>query len=128
MLAKRALEKVDGKGPNIAIVEWWGQGVFFFLTASILLLGIGRFELPWVRTGFTAWSVSRTTFFFWLIRKITLWFRYGHGDVRWKQGWLLLPLLIFFGAVTFSLLPDFHEAADYRYFFFGLMHCLMVLD
>src|SRR6185295_14380275 len=29
---------------------------------------------------------------------------------------------------TLSLLPDFHEAADYRYFFFAMMHCVMVLD
>jgi len=30
--------------------------------------------------------------------------------------------------VTASLLPDFHEADDYRYLFFAVMHCVMVLD
>jgi putative inorganic carbon (HCO3(-)) transporter len=33
---------------------------------------------------------------------------------------------MFFAAVTLSLLPDFHEAADYRYFFFAVMHCVMI--
>ena len=40
--------------PSTAVVHWWGKGVFFFLVASILLLGIGRLELPLVRTGFSA--------------------------------------------------------------------------
>jgi hypothetical protein len=109
----------DGEAvaPFTAVVHWWGKGVFVFLVASILLLGIGRFELPWVHTGFSAWSISRTTFFFWLIWKIIIWARYGRGDIGFRKDSFPLPLLIFFSAVTLSLLPDFHEAADYRYFF-----------
>jgi O-antigen ligase len=114
--------------PITAVVHWWGQGVFFFLVVSILLLGIGRFELPLIRTGFSAWSISRTTFFFWLIWKLLIWLRSGRGVIRIKKDWFPLPLLIFFSAVTLSLLPDFHEAADYRYFFFAVMHCVMVVD
>ena len=114
--------------PVTAVVHWWGKGVFFFLVASLLLLGIGRLELPLVRTGFIAWSISRTTFFFWLIWKIVICSPYGRGVIGFKKGWFPLPLLIFFAAVTLSLLPDFHEAADYRYFFFAVMHCVMVMD
>jgi len=47
-----------------AVSDWWGKGVFVFLTASILLLGIGRFSFSANGTGLSAWSVSRTTFFF----------------------------------------------------------------
>ena len=114
--------------PITAVVHWWGKGVFFFLVGSILLLGIGRLELPLIRTGFSAWSISRTTFFFWLIWKILIWLQSGRGDIVFKKGWFPLSLLIFFSAVTLSLLPDFHEAADYRYFFFAVMHCVMVID
>jgi len=114
--------------PITAVVHWWGKGVFFFLVGSILLLGIGRLELPLIRTGFSAWSISRTTFFFWLIWKILIWLQSGRGDIVFKKGWFPLSLLIFFSAVTLSLLPDFHEAADYRYFFFAMRHCVMVLD
>ena len=114
--------------PITAVVHWWGQGVFFFLVLSIFLLGIGRFELPLVRAGLSAWSISRTTFFFWLIWKIIILLRSGRGAIGLKKDWFPLPLLIFFAAVTLSLLPDFHEAADYRYFFFAMRHCVMVLD
>ncbi len=110
------------------LVDWWGKGVFFFLNFSILLLGVGHFELPFENAGFSAWSISRTTFFFWVIWKILLWMRSGREGVGLKPGWFPLPLLAFFTAVTVSLLPDFHEAGDYRYLFFAVMHCLMVLD
>jgi O-antigen ligase len=120
-------EQGDGL-PAIGVIDWWEKGVFFFLTFSIFLLGVGRFALPFGRTGFSAWSISRTTFFFWLIWKVLLWFRNGRRGLGMKQGWFPLPLLAFFAAVTVSLLPDFHEADDYRYFFFAVMHCLMVLD
>jgi O-antigen ligase len=110
-----------------AVVHWWGKGVFFFLIASILLLGIGRLELPWARTGVSAWSISRTTFFFWLIGKVGSGFRNGHA-LGLKKIWFPLPLFTFLAVVTFSLLPDFHEAADYRYLFFAAMHCVMIID
>jgi O-antigen ligase len=116
----------DALQPITAVVHWWGKGVFFFLIASILLLGIGRLELPWARTGFSAWSISRTTFFFWLVWKIVICSPYGRGVIGFEKGWFPLPLLMFFAAVTLSLLPDFHEAADYRYFFFAVMHCVMI--
>src|ERR1041384_3241025 len=116
----------DASQPITAVVHWWGKGVFFFLITSILLLGIGRLELPWARTGFSAWSISRTTFFFWLIWKVLLWLSDREKGLVLKRGWFPLPLLIFSGVVTISLLPDFHEAADYRYFFFAVMHCVMI--
>jgi O-antigen ligase len=113
--------------PITAVVHWWSKGVFFFLIASILLLGIGRLELPWARTGVSAWSISRTTFFFWLIGNVGFGFRQGHA-LGLKKIWFPLPLFIFLAVVTLSLLPDFHEAADYRYLFFAAMHCVMIID
>ena len=38
------------------------------------------------------------------------------------------PLGAFFTVVTISLLPDFHNAGDYRYFALGCAHAVMVFD
>ncbi len=40
----------------------------------------------------------------------------------------LSPLFLFYAFVTLSLLPDFHQAGDYRYFFFGCVHAMMIVD
>jgi O-antigen ligase len=110
------------------ICAWWGKGIFFSLCVSIVLLGIGPLEssLPGVRA--SAWSVSRTTFFLWLIWKLLSRLCYGSWRLAFIQHALPVPLIIFFALVTLSLLPDFHEAGDYRYFFFGSMHYLMIVD
>lgn len=72
--------------------------------------------------------VSRTTFFMWLVLRVFIAVR----DRRWAQAfdWRAVPhsFALFFVAVTFSLLPDFHGAGDYRYFFFAAMHFLMIVD
>ena len=39
-----------------------------------------------------------------------------------------IPLVLFFTFVTISLVPNFHRIGDYRYFFLGSMHYLMILD
>ena len=39
-----------------------------------------------------------------------------------------IPLVLFFTFVTISLVPNFHPIGDYRYFFLGSMHYLMILD
>jgi O-antigen ligase len=110
------------------ICAWWGKGIFFFLCVSIVLLGIGPLDssLPGVRA--SAWSVSRTTFFLWLIWKLLTRLRSGSWRLGFIKQAVPVPLIIFFALVTLSLLPDFHEAGDYRYFFFGSMHCLMIVD
>ena len=110
------------------LVDWWGNGVFLFLCFSILLLGVGRFELPLSGARFSAWSISRTTFFFWLIWKILIWFRLGRQGLGLNESSFPLALVAFFAAVTASLLPDFHEADDYRYLLFAVMHSVMILD
>jgi O-antigen ligase len=120
--------EADDSKISARLVEWWGRGVFAFLCFSILLLAVGRFEFPLSGASFSAWSVSRTTFFFWLIWKILIWFRLGRRNLGLNKNSFPLALLAFFAVVTASLLPDFHEAADYRYLFFAVMHCLMVLD
>ena len=121
---------VEVAGPEIAatLIARWGRAVFFFLGFSILLLGVGHFELPFPGARFSAWSISRTTFFFWLIWKLFIWFRLGRQHLGLNKASFPLALLAFFVIITASLLPDFHEADDYRYLFFAVMHCLMILD
>jgi putative inorganic carbon (hco3(-)) transporter len=110
------------------ICAWWDKGIFVSLCVSIVLLGSGPLEssLPGVRV--SAWSVSRTTFFLWLVGKILTRLRYGRCELGFIQQAVPVPLILFFALVTLSLLPDFHEAGDYRYFFFGSMHYLMIVD
>lgn len=76
----------------------------------------------------SAWSVSRTTFFFWLLFKVAVLVRDGRSQAHFERLQPLAPLFWFFCAVTFSLLPDFRHAGDYRYFLFGCAHALMVAD
>lgn len=114
----REMNKVSG---------WWGRGVYFFLCISIILLGVGGVELfPGV--GVSAWSVSRTTFFFWVIWKLRVWYVQGAEHIGFGNRVVPRPLFLFFAIVTLSLLPDFHRAGDYFYFFFASMHWLMVFD
>ena len=110
------------------IIRWWGEGVFVALFVSIVFLGTG----PWVWSSpefsVSAWSISRTTFFFWLIWKLAIGVRHGSSQLGFREHPVPTPLLLFFAFVTMSLLPDFHQAGDYRYFFLGAMHYLMILD
>jgi hypothetical protein len=76
----------------------------------------------------SAWSVSRTTFFFWLLWKLLLLYHRGWAEFELNRLKVLAPLYLFFIAVTLSLLPDFHAAGDYRYFFFGCAHAVMLVD
>jgi putative inorganic carbon (hco3(-)) transporter len=110
------------------ICAWWGKGIFVSLCVSIVLLGIGPLEssLPGIRA--SAWSVSRTTFFLWLVGKILTRLCYGSWQLGFIKQAVPVPLILFFASVTLSLLPDFHAAGDYRYFFFGSMHYLMIVD
>ena len=114
--------------PGSTLIEWWRKGLFFFLCLSVLFLGIGGVELPVLDVGVSAWSISRTTFFFWLIWKFLIWNRYGRERLAVELKRIPVPAAVFFGCVTLSLLPTFHPAGDYRYFVFGFMHYLMVLE
>ena len=51
----------------------------------------------------------------------------GAGTMK-TQTRPLVPLLMFFIAVTASLLPNFRFAEDYRYFFFACFHAVMLVD
>jgi len=110
------------------IIAWWGKTVFVFLCVSIVLLGTGPLDLSSFGFSVSAWSVSRTTFFFWLLWKLGIAVRYGGSQVGFREPAIPIPPIIFFTFVTLSLLPDFHQAADYRYFFLGAMHYLMIFD
>jgi O-antigen ligase len=109
-------------------VTWWNRGLLAALCLSVAMLGIGRVEFGPEGGRMSAWSISRTTFFFWLILKLLLLVRGGWAATGLSTLRCLAPLLWFFAAVTLSLLPDFHQAGDYRYFFFGCAHAVMLLD
>jgi O-antigen ligase len=110
------------------LLDWWEKGVFAGLCLSILLLGVGRIEFFAPKGSMSAWSVSRTTFFFWLIYRLFILLNRGRPRVDWAQLRPWAPLCSFFVIVTVSLLPNFRLAGDYRYFAFACAHALMVAD
>ena len=110
------------------LITWWGKGIFVSLCASIVLLGTGPLESSLPALSVSAWSVSRTTFFLWLIWKLLIWIRYGAEQFSFPKHVIPVSLVLFFACVTLSLIPNFHGIGDYRYFFFGAMHYLMILD
>ena len=111
------------------LIIWWGKGIFVALCFSIVLLGTGPLDFSLPGAGVRAWSVSRTTFFMWLIWKLLIGVRYGGSQLGFHKHAVPIPLLLFFTFVTISLFPDyFHRAGDYRYFFLGSMHYLMISD
>jgi O-antigen ligase len=109
-------------------IDWWQRGLIAALYLSIGLLGVGPLEFFNGSGGISAWSVSRTTFFFWLIWKLLFVYYRGWPTMELGGLKLLAAPILFFAAVTVSLLPDFHQAGDYRYLFFAFMHFLMVWD
>lgn len=110
------------------LLQCWERSLIFALLLSIALLGIGRVEFFDTGVRMSAWSVSRTTFFFWLIFKLLLVIRGGWAHAGFSRLRPLAPLLIFFIAVTASLLPNLRLAGDYRYFFFACFHTVMLVD
>ena len=110
------------------LLEWGERYLTYALVLSIAFLGIGRLEFFGGGGSISAWSVSRTTFFFWLAFKALLWARGGWSATGLSRLRALSPLWVFFAVVTLSLLPDFHVAGDYRYFLFGCAHAVMVAD
>ncbi|HVO93340.1 MAG TPA: O-antigen ligase family protein [Terriglobales bacterium] len=111
-----------------SLIKWWERGVFAALFLSIALLGVGRLEFGSPSQGMSAWSVSRTTFFFWLILQVLLWVQRGRFEPGFVHLRTLAQLYAFFAVVTLSLLPDFHAAGDYRYFTLACVHAVVVVD
>ena len=109
------------------LVLWWERSLVAALCLSVALLGIGRVEF-FAGGSVSAWSVSRTTLVFWLTLKLLLWVRGGWTRTGLSRLKSLTPLFLFFSAVTVSLLPDFRQSGDYRYFVFGCAHVLMLVD
>lgn len=105
-----------------------GKGTLISLWGSIFLLGFGRLESSLTTATASTWSISRTTFFVWLLWKLLIWIRCGSWRRAFRGLGAPAPLVFFFICVTSSLLPDFHGGADYRYFFFASMHYVMILD
>lgn len=111
-----------------SLTKCWDRGLVVALCLSVFLLGVGRLEASASGASLSAWSVSRTTFFFWLIGKLLHLCHGGRIELKRNVSISLVPLYLFFMAVTLSLLPDFHQAGDYRYFFFGCAHAVMIVD
>jgi O-antigen ligase len=109
-------------------VTWWNRGLIAALCLSVAMVGVGRVGFAPEGGSMSAWSISRTTFFFWLTLKLLLLVRGGWAATGLSNLRSLAPLLIFLTAVTLSLLPDFHQAGDYRYFLFGCAHAVMLVD
>lgn len=109
-------------------IALYRTGLFLFLISAIFLLGIGGLEFYSRSFAISAWSISRTTFGFWILWKLAHVLRAGRSRVDWTRQPIPLALLIFFIAVALSLLPDFHESGDFRYFLFGCAHAVMVMD
>jgi O-antigen ligase len=110
------------------LLQWWERSLIFALLLSIALLGVGRVEFFDTGVRMSAWSVSRTTFVFWIIFKLLLVIRGGWAHGGFGRLRPLAPLLVFFIAVTASLLPNLRLAGDYRYFFFACFHAVMLVD
>lgn len=104
----------------------WEHCVRLALTISIVLIGVGRIEADFTTSSLSAWSVSRTAFFFWLIGRLWFfWYAHKIWNVPRSE---LLPLLLFIGAVGLSLMPRLRDLSDFRYLSFAVAHCVMVLD
>jgi O-antigen ligase len=110
------------------LIKWWERGVFAALFVSIALVGVGRVEFMSPKQSMSAWSVSRTTFAFWIILRILFLIQRGWFELSLANLRPLAPLGAFFTIVTVSLLPDFHNAGDYRYFALACAHTVMVFD
>lgn len=110
------------------LLAWWRLLMIGAACLSLALLGIGRVEFFASGGSMSAWSVSRTTFIFWCVFKLVLVVRGGWAAGEWSRLKPLTPLFLFVFAVTVSLLPDFHQAGDYRYLVFGCAHAVMMVD
>ena len=110
------------------VLDWWRWGMIASACLSIAFLGIGRVEFFSSVGSMSAWSISRTTFLFWVAFKLVVLARSGWAATGLSELRSLSALGLFFFAVTVSLLPDFRQAGDYRYFFLGCAHVLMLVD
>lgn len=110
------------------VISWWERVLVASLILSVALLGIGRLQLFPTSVRISAWSVSRTAFFFWVLLKLLLFARDGWAGTGLSKLRGLAPLFGLLLSATVSLLPDFSEAGDYRYFFFGCFHAVMLVD
>lgn len=110
------------------LLYWWEKSIFAALCVATVLLGVGRLEFAAPKGSMSAWSVSRTTFFFWLIYRLLTLLSRGRPRVDWAKLRPWVALFLFFVIVTVSLLPNFRFAGDYRYFAFACAHALMVAD
>ena len=109
-------------------LEKYEHALVLSLLVSVSLVGVGRIEFFSESVRISAWSVSRTAFIFWVIGKLASVFRDGRWDAEFLRHPIPLSLILFTLTVAASLLPNFRAAGDFRYFLFGCMHALMIMD
>lgn len=110
------------------MIGWSERTISIALAVAITLIGIGPIPLAAGRVGISAWSVARTTLFFWFGLKLWIVIRercWPFDSVPWAR---LAPLGLFFLIVTASLLVTFSQAGDYRYFAFACFHTVVVVE
>ena len=110
------------------LIDWCEKGTFAGLCVATVLLGVGRLEFTAPKGSISAWSVSRTTFFFWLVYRLLILLSRGRPRLDWTILAPWAPLFAFFMIVTISLLPHLRIAGDYRYFVFACGHAVMIAD
>jgi len=110
------------------LLYWWHLGLIGALSLSLALLGVGRLDFFASGVTISAWSVSRTTAFFWIILKVLIAVHERRLRLPIHHWAIFRPLSVFFLVVTVSLLPDFRAAGDYRYFVFACVHAVMLVD
>jgi O-antigen ligase len=109
-------------------IGWYDKALSVCLIVSVSLVGLGRFALFSEAIRISAWSISRTAFIFWLAGKIVKTVRGGGSQADFLRHPIPFSLIVFFLTVAVSLLPDFRAGGDFRYFMFGCMHALMIMD
>ena len=123
--ALRAMRvKCRGVGAMVNInklLDWWQRGVIAALGISILLLGIGRLEFS--SFSLSAWSVSRTTFFFWFLGKLLLLYHRGWAGFELRRLSGLAPLSLIFSCGHFVAIAGFSRGGRLPLLCFCLRAC-----
>ena len=85
-------------------------------------------RVVFLSAGISAWSVSRTTFFFWLLWKLLNAIRYHRGPINFFEHPIPFSLLLFFAVVAISLsCPTFTRPVTFA-IPSGCAHSVMIMD
>jgi hypothetical protein len=103
------------------LLDWWQRGLIAALGLSIVLLGVGGVEFFAFSGGMSAWSVSRTTFFFWLLWKLLLLYHRGWAEFELNRLKVLAPLYLFLSRSLYRCCRIFTRRAIIVTFFLAVL-------